>query len=95
VKRDEVDLRGELARKPGGTYRMHFAYYGGRAVAVKVFEGPHASKVFNILCAILFRPFIKNHSRIVQQPWLYLRNYCGSIRVLSSFSLILTRPQPF
>jgi hypothetical protein len=84
VKRDEVDLRGELVRGPGGTSRTHFAYYGGRAVAVKVFEGPHATEVFNILCASLFRPFIKNPFRIVQQPWLYLRNYCASIQVLSS-----------
>ena len=82
MKRDEVDLRGELARGLSGTYRMHFAYYGGRAIAVKVFEGPHASKVFNILCPILFRPFTKNHFRIVQQPWRYFRNYCASIRGL-------------
>jgi len=79
VTTDEVDLRGELVRRPGGTYRIHSAYCGGRAVAVKVFEGPHASKVFNIVYPILFRPFIKNPFRIVQQPWLYLRIYCASI----------------
>ena len=84
MKRDEVDLRGELISGARRAYRTHSAYYGGRAVAVKVFEGPHANKVFNILFPILFRPFIKNPFRIVQQPWLYSRNYCTSIRVLSS-----------
>ena len=53
MKRDEVDLRGELVCGPGGTYRTHSAYYGGRAVAVKVFEGPRASKVFNILSNLI------------------------------------------
>ena len=62
MKRDEVDLRGELVRGPGGTYRTHSAHYGGRAVAVKVFEGPDASKVFSILCPILFRPLLKTFS---------------------------------
>ena len=53
MKRDKVNLHGELVRGLGGTYRTHSAYYGGRAVAVKVFEGPHASKVIKILSNLI------------------------------------------
>lgn len=45
MKRSGIDLRGELVCRPGATYHIQSAYHRGRAVAVKVFEGPHASEV--------------------------------------------------
>ena len=75
MNRDEVDLRGELASRPDLTYHIYSAYHGGRAVAVKVFEGHYATKVSNILCNLTQTSYSPS-LRIVERLWLYLRNYC-------------------
>ena len=37
----------------GSNYRTHSAFYGGRVVAVKVFDGPRAKEVKKILIPLV------------------------------------------
>ena len=41
----DIDLRRQLTS--GSNYRTHSAFYGGRVVVVKVFDGPCAKQVKN------------------------------------------------
>ena len=41
----DIDLHRQLTS--GSNYRTHSAFYGGRVVAVKVFDGPRAKQVKN------------------------------------------------
>ena len=41
----DIDLHRQLTS--GSNYRTHSAFYGGRVVVVKVFDGPRAKEVKN------------------------------------------------
>ncbi|EDR08777.1 uncharacterized protein LACBIDRAFT_297379 [Laccaria bicolor S238N-H82] len=59
----DIDLHRQLTS--GSNYRTHSAFYGGRVVAVKVFDGPHAKQSWKLNLTLTKNFFHSNVPKIV------------------------------